>query len=363
MATATNVSNTLACVVGGSGVFAGLYSVRERSRLQKEFDEVKNVLLAKRENEDEIVTVFFQGNSSSRSQAAKYTGEDGVMYYWKKYEVRDDERFVFNSESSRSPLLLYNVYVCDELKDVYVKVWPMRMGTDSKFNTICLPLLLFLNPLCIKNKLSDWWFSTNTTVLDTKGNPVQHLSRPSFTMMNVSGDSDVKQHQRAVRRCIKDQPDKKIVLFGCSRGAATTAISFAKMSTEMQEKVKLVVLEGVFDSVTNVLAKRLSTGGGKVAEYFLCLIGQYDAYQMSPVEAANMFPENIPVAFIYSEKDTVVHPEGTRAVIDAVKARIGDEKVHVLRFEEGHHSSLSMDIVENQVKYKEFLESLYDLYL
>lgn len=327
--------------------------INAKHRRQLEFDKFKQTLLCERKNANNIITVFFQGNGSTRSQAAKYTGKRGVSCY---YYDSMNKRITMTSTSSRSPMLLYNVFTCKELSDVYT-----RLASHSlPLTTVSKLIFYILNLRYIMHPIVDWWFSTDTTSHNGVSQCITVTHCP-VTEMNVSGRLDVEQHRRMVKKCMDKHPLKKLVLFGCSRGASTTLISFVQMDKLVQKQIRLVILEAPFDTVSDVVRKRFYTVGGVIVENFLSTFGTYEKDQLTPLESISRFPLNTPVAFIYSKSDTVVPPECTENLINVLKKR-GHKKLHTLVFTRGQHQSLSIDDVGNMITYKNFVEKLYDKY-
>ena len=62
-------------------------------------------------NKNDIVTVFFQGNCSSRSQAANYAGDDGL-------DIKISENNFEHIYVPNAPLILHNIFATNDLSDV-----------------------------------------------------------------------------------------------------------------------------------------------------------------------------------------------------------------------------------------------------
>jgi len=272
-----------------------------------------------------IITVFFQGNGAPRSQAAMYAGNKGLDVI-----VNDNLEHVF---IPNAPLLLHNIYTYPELNDV-----------GYGFT---------LNPIHHLTKLKNL---AMTYYLDIHGSSLAH----SFiTKMNVGGSEDVNQLINAISDCVKINPDKQLVLFGCSRGASTVVTTLSKLSQELLDHIKLVIVEAPFDSVENVIEKRswLPTP----TMYLIKHLTSYDEKQMSPIDAVSSetFPLNIPIAFVMSELDTTVPIENTQNLISILKNK-NHPNLHELVLKNCNH--FAMPLSDDREEYVKFVESLYAQY-
>ncbi len=140
------------------------------------------------------------------------------------------------------------------------------------------------------------------------------------------------------------------------------------MTVEEQARVGLVVLEGAFDSVPSVAAARYGTWlGGTLLPLLLSWTTRYDPAASTPLELAQGFPWHVPVAVITSKVDWQVPMVNTLCVRDAIlKARAGVKDaaaVHTLILETSHHSRYATDNIEDQTRYRQFMDALYAQYV
>jgi dipeptidyl aminopeptidase/acylaminoacyl peptidase len=280
-------------------------------------------------DKDQIATVFFQGNMSSRSQAANYAGEVGL-----DVKISDDniER-VYRPDA---PLILHNIFPSKDLNDV---------GYGFSINP--LHMLLQCKSLIVN------------TYCNIKGSSISY----SYVMENnVGGKEDVEQNIRAIEECIEANPNKKIVLFGCSRGAATMVVTLANLKDELLQHIKLVIVEAPFDSVENVVNS--SSYFPKLIMNYLETCTKYDRMQQSPLEAVNSdsFPLEIPIAFITTKVDDRVPVENTMRLIYALKKK-GHSDLHHLMLDNSHHALMHSHNEEDVKKYVDFVNDLYERYI
>jgi len=278
---------------------------------------------------NEIVTLYFQGNSAARWQATKYAGSKGI-------KITSNEQIIYTPVIPNSPLLLHNIYDYPELDDVgYGWSWNPLHG-------------LMLGVSFVQQK----YFGIENA-------PLHHIY---VTNLNLGGQNDVLQHQRALDDCIAKEilPNgKKLVLFGCSRGASTTFTSVATCAENLRNHIKLVILEAPFDTVDNVIDQ--SAWFPALLKAALKLTA-YSDDQMSPLQAAQLFPLDVPVAFITSVVDARVPIQCTQNLINVLRER-GHPNLHHLELRNSPHSSMSLADETDQKRYVEFVNSLYAKYL
>jgi len=285
--------------------------------------------MERKNREDSIVTLFFQGNMAARNQGAKYTGPNGIKVLYKPTNT------VYTSRIPNAPLLFYNPYLYDELKEiVYGMPW---------------------NPLFFPNYLISFVIQWYFNII---GSPAHHVD---LFRLNVGGPADVSQHQTALKNCIHDNPGKKIVLFGTSRGAATTFVSVSLLPPELRSKICLVVVEAPFDTVPNVLEKTAYVPAA-LQLFLLTHLCQYSPSQLTPLDAADNFPLDIPIAFITSEVDSTVPYQCTKNVIRKLKNR-NHKNIHHLKLKKSGHSTMSLHNEEDVNNYKIFMNDLYEKYI
>lgn len=270
-----------------------------------------------------IVTVFFQGHMASRTQAANYAGPNGLDVYTSETDIEH----IF---SPTSPTILHNIYATKDLDDI---------GYGLTLN----PLHLILK---VKSIVANTYY-------DVHGASICHNY---VTEGDLAGSSDVQQNIRTIEQCIKDYPNKKIVLFGCSRGAATVVTTLANLNKDLLSHIALAIVEAPFDTVENVV--NASSYIPSLGMFYLRRFTKYEDKQQSPFDAVNgNFPVDIPIAFVTSKVDDRVPVENTMRLINVLNEK-GHKKLHHLMLEDKHHSLMFMDD-----KYVEFVKELYEMYI
>lgn len=281
------------------------------------------------DEKEQLVTVFFQGNHASRSQATKYTGDEGV-------DIRISETLKDHVYIPGAPQILYNLFSYDDLACIgYGTSWnPLQLATKAG------------------HYMSQWYYGVQGTT---------HYPHNYITHDNVGGEQDVTQCVNAIKACIKAHPDKKLVLFGCSRGAATVITSLVFLSEEEQHQIKLVIAEAPFDTVPSVLATYRFTGSLILTA--LENLSLYEKHQLSPLDAVNAasFPLDVPLVFVTSDVDTTVPRANTMKLIDTLRTR-NHKAMHHIELKNSHHSAMSMYDEKDSETYHSTIHALYKQY-
>lgn len=284
-------------------------------------------------SESEIITLYFQGEFATRTQACKYAGPKGL-------DIRVSDGQVEHVFNPRAPQLLHNIFTQDELGDVeYERSYNPLHWLSSLFH-------------CFGQS-----FTYN--VYGTSSMPHNNLS-----MMNFSGPDDVRQCLYAIESCIRQYPQKKLVLFGTSRGASVLMIALGTMTQEQLERVKLVILEAPFSSYPSLLFHTYPSFLVPVMLSALEKLTLFRRDQLSPLEAisSHTFPVRTPLLFVTSKADRTVPPEETEQLIEMLRLK-GYLELHHLQLAHSHHSRMSLDHPDDIRAYQDKLASLYKHYL
>lgn len=294
------------------------------------------------EQQQPVHTIFFQGHGASRHQAAKYAGPDGVFIHSQGGVTIDHVRI------PHSLPLLRNLYTYDDLDEIaYAPTW---------------------NPLY-------WLMQLVHYLVLTRWYGMEGMTRPPYnywTRDSVGGREDVDQLVAAVGACMRAHPGEPIVLFGCSRGAATVLSALPllnKLGLCHPERgpVRLALVEAPFVDVTTALNERWpwlsQLGLVPLMEWVLEKLTRYRHAQVSPLRAVHngAFPSTLPIGFIASEADTIV-PLGQTAWL---AAELGNQRkkeknpgsIDRLRLKRASHAD--MPLSDERHAYQEFCDKMY----
>lgn len=286
-------------------------------------------------------TIYYQGISNSQTQMAKYLGSDGFVA-----TTGEVVRYKSGLSQLNQPLdIIKQPFVGAEAADVDIQPFQSFL---SYFNPLKLGMMT-------KSWLANWWY--NIEVIgssDDMGSVAYHSLE--LSQLSIGQQSDIDAHQRKYDALTQPSPTGKI-LFGVSRGAATT---FNALALNDYHDLRLVVLEGCFDSVENVLQQRYGMFK-PIASRALQALTAYRADGASPIDNIDSIPDGIPMVFISSLIDKEVPYQNTvNLALELAKTRTAP--VYLLTLENSSHSGYMHDDMEDRRNYQQFMHAIYRKY-
>jgi len=291
-------------------------------------------------------TVPFQGMMASQIQFSKYTGETGFVTTTKEVAI-----------CNTGIDILQNVVVNYEVDDVVL--FGKKTETWSDWFSIVWRYLMYF-----VSYLGTVYYDMRVERRVSSGeNQSVACHAIRFDNVNVGQALD----HRKMRDKYVSTVAKDIILFGISRGAATTFSLASHLhhngTGQFDNRVRLVILEGCFTSVRQVLYYRY----GRFAPIFDWLLRTFTQYQkeiynieksFAPELRVEKFPHNIPIAFITSLQDKDVPPDQTLFLARRL-ATLGHANVFVLVLTHSSHSTYAVSHPEDQLEYAKYIHSLY----
>lgn len=307
-------------------------------------------------NGKNVKTIYYQGMNASQTQAAKYMGSRGFL----------SPTTLEHVVGSKSIDIINDVWVKPEIDEVVPGVLKRKwMGL------LLQPRLLFPNLWAktheLVSGLSNYLFGIK--VLRTEDSvPNQTIASHSLLVskINVAQKGDLKNHQRRIESFYDECADSDAILTGVSRGAATTFQAAARYNKRYPEKlknVKLIHLEGCFDSVEHVMRTRhpwllKSDFGIDLAAKCASWIIAFKREGSSPIKMVRHFPQHIPVVFITSQKDREVPSVCTKTLIRALLTA-GHPNVYYLELKNSSHPKYAVEDEQDKADYQNFMHALY----
>ncbi len=297
-----------------------------------------------------IYTIFYQGLCNSQVQAAKYVGPDGFVATTGEHVVAE----------CNAPLIAH-LAIGPEIDEVILK----NQSTDTTKR-------FFLNPKQIAatikrgvcygfSKASQWKFGIKISASD-EHKPSVKTHDVNISDINLGQQQDIISHEKKVLSCYEQYPESDLILWGVSRGAATTFDAVA--CNNYSDKTRLVVLEGCFDSVDSVI-----TSLWKPLQFWAHLLLKATAYDKNGIAPINMveqfsmqLPEQTPVVFSTSLGDTMVpHTSVQRlahALAQADKKYGKKRKIFLITLKGAPHYSYMKTKKDNQF----YLQAIHTIY-
>jgi pimeloyl-ACP methyl ester carboxylesterase len=300
-------------------------------------------------NLDRVSFVFYPGRSSTQTQASKYIGNQtlitstGEIAYYPPNNILTMPR---------------------EALWVYPSLTEIDITPTYALNPI-LPFKRWWQGIKIQTGPKDY---TPLYPTDEAGS-FRHYTI-DHAACSLGQATDIADHALKIEHLKKTIPDiQDIILYGVSRGAATT---FSALATHQYEDVKLCVLEGVPSSMSGIFksyAKHRDIG--KLAYQYLgptFLGGQHKTDKASQARAyVKNFPNEVPLLIVSSIEDEVVPHENSirlalRVAAKRVKAR--DEgktvaPVYFLQLDTVGHNHYTTHDSEDALRYQSCIHAIY----
>lgn len=306
-------------------------------------------------------TVYFQGIFGSQAVGARYTGKRGF--------IATTGEWLSSPENGVD--IVYNLFpgtIISEVqpfshdkldKNLFSRT--ARKTVDSIYNKLFGIVASRKIPEHFINQL----YHTNEEDLG------KSALFYTVDLNKISGaqEKDIRRHKKKMmvfdKFCLTHRINQsQIVLFGDSRGAAATFVSFATNHHDpLYKNVKLVLLEGCYDDVEHVIEdfslfswmpkkaqKLIHKGGSKITDH--------EVEGISPLKLANKFPHHVPVVFMTSKQDEIVSNECTKNLAHAV-AKNGHPLVYLIELEHAGHHNYPSHNKQDTLTYLNTIHSLY----
>ena len=284
-------------------------------------------------NNTSVSTIFYQGMSQSQVQLAKYTGNRG-------FTATTGEHVV--SQSSID--IIYEPFIGKEIRDVNLQPFSTYLSYVNLITHLFILKSLFVN-----------WYQQIAVKRLTSSTESVYYHTNHFKSISIGQNSDILSHNE--KYTLWELENKiQLILFGVSRGAATT---FNSVCTNKYSNIKLVILEGCFYSIDDVLKKRFGFLSG-FANYVL----SYTSYKKdgpSPSKCIDQFPDDIPVVFISSLIDSTVPYASTKKLATELASK-RKAPVYLLTLTKSRHFAYMYDDQEDANKYQCFMHAIYKKY-
>lgn len=179
----------------------------------------------------------------------------------------------------------------------------------------------------------NWWNSSAHIIGPLVSFNYCDSSNPLLT--NLGQEDDIERLHLACKNY------NKVVLAGTSRGAATIVNYLA---THKPTNIIGVVLESPFDHIDNVAQYVLSNLKIKNVKNTQNMIQSFwfrnvDPNGIQPIKVAHDIPKEIPILFICTKGDSLIHHSSTANIYDAIK-KAGHTNAHLLTCDHGAHGMI-----------------------
>lgn len=262
-----------------------------------------------------VVTIFFQGLLSSQIGAAQYTD---------RFEGTTGEVI----RHPKAMPLLYRPFVGKELEEV---------DTQSRWTLQAL-----------YHWISIWWHGYEFLTQSAQQTLRWHSTK--LHRSNLGQTDDMIEHASKVALA---PADHDLVLFGYSRGAATT---FCALAHYRYPRVRLVILESCLYSTEDNESRCSWLHSKQLALAKSTFAAAHDPLGVCPGDMLDQFPL-VPVAMIGGKNDTLVHIDGQLRLAKELAAR--GHQVYFLILQSSGHFWIHSSSAEDKRQYLIFLHALY----
>lgn len=287
-------------------------------------------------------TIFYQGITGSQTQVTRYTPHTVT--------ASTGEKMSSTGRNNLPPLdVLINPYIGPEISDVNTNPY-------NSWRTALSPVTWIATGT---TRIGNWYYGVNVASDETRetvGTVKCHA--PVVSEISVSQETDIESHyQKYLSWKRNAREDDNLVLYGVSRGAGTT---FNAMAKYKYPEAKLVILEGCYSSIEDVLEERFGTFSGYVSSG-LSLFTKYHKDGPSPMKCVDDFPAGVPVVFITSKIDREVPSTTTRRLANALAEKNRND-VYLLELESSRHPTYMYDNIDDRNNYEAFIHAIYRKY-
>jgi hypothetical protein len=195
----------------------------------------------------------------------------------------------------------------------------------------------------------------------------------NFNALNIGQTADITILSGYYDRHVQAFPDSDVVMYGVSRGSATT---FLFLATEYESKsikhIKAAVLEGCFDAVKHVVKQRFPTLcksdfiHSSLHTMLTSIFRSYQPNGLSPLSKVNELvhicnTHDIPLLFITSRADSIVRFGCTQNLCTALK-QAGIRNAYLLVLEKSDHPFYMLDNETDKRTYEAVVHAFYKKY-
>jgi hypothetical protein len=298
-----------------------------------------------------VQTIYYQGMGESQTQCAKYTGRRGFI-------ATTGEHVICPNGID----IIENPFIGREISEVIpAHIVQGKFALSQKIvAAVCHPIRTIFE---IRNSAHN---KTEGIIIEpnSDANSLETIETHSLKLerISIAQDNDIADHKMRYESCVQQYPEDDLILFGPSRGAATT-FNAAAFNEYDFSRIHLIVLEGCFDTVPHILKMRhpwllASDSVCNAVVKILTTVTSFKQYGKAPLTSVEQFPEQIPVIFITSAADTSVNPLCTQRLIDALHTR-GKNTIYCLTLKHSSHPRYMMDDLEDSQNYRDCIHALY----
>jgi hypothetical protein len=298
-------------------------------------------------------TIYYPGVLGAYSIAARYTGNWG-------FTSPDTGQWIVSLENGAE--IIQNIFVGTKTPEINLVSHKTRWNLWFK----------------LQEKIAQHQLNSRLGTISIFPSTIKQTDKSlyghSVQITKISGgqDQDIAVHHQKMslfNNDIVQQLEKEpyVVLFGDSKGAATTFNAYATHhNNPLYKNVKLVVLEGCFDTVKNVVKHHKITKALALPKKLQNLVYQvgikiteHKEHGPTPLTLVDKFPHDTPVVFITSLKDGIVSHKCTKNLAYTLAYKYGHPMVYLIKLKHSDHVKYPFENPDDRHTYLTSLHALY----
>lgn len=317
------------------------------------FVQYKNSKTAVKSQPPHTTYLYYQGVQASQVQAARYVEENTLI-------LSTNEKAV-HPKTSVNTILRERLWVYPELKEIRKNT---RVGMLGRIEHLVHGIKI--------RRLNHGESVPYQTLYKTDEEGTLHHYSVDASRASMGQITDILAHKCKYDALMAEYPETNIVLYGVSRGAAT---SFAALAMYQYKNVKLCILEAVPSSVSDLVKDYVGripglTRLGKffynpvIAHLFLGHQHRTDKSAQA-IGYAHLFPMNVPLVIISSKADRIVSAQiSIKLALKVAALRIESNEsdiqpVYFLLLNKPGHNAYTAYGQEDSIRYHNFIHAVY----
>lgn len=286
-------------------------------------------------------TICYQGIFCSHAFFANYT--NGYL------KATTNQHVWCSGRNNLKPVnVLHNPFIGTETADINIAPFSSSIAYFNPIKVVSASI----------SKVINWYHGIAADPpLETQK---ENINTHTFNISKISlaQETDILSHQKKYELWKKQFPHNALVLYGFSKGAAATFCAFTKYK---YPEVKLVVLEGCFYSIDDLIKRTPFSTVAPLVHAGISFFTRYKRSGPSPGSCIKDFPPHVPVVFITSKKDIVVPAASTERLAKEL-AQLGKNNVYLLKLEKSSHPNYIYDDLHDRQHYETFMHAIYKQY-
>jgi hypothetical protein len=297
----------------------------------------------------------------------------GLIIFKSLQRVAPATSYVYSPGLFGSPVVIGRYcpyYVAPTGEEIYGTRGGKVLGDGTKITAVVFPEIdvdrsnswfrRIIYPMVSRKVL----FSLFGIIVKDEGSSATSFSNymPTITRANIGQEADIETLRKHLTDHCSTYPDTKVVMYGDSRGAATT---FNVIALDHHPQIACAVLEGIFDSIPHLIKHcwRWKSKYDCIESFIHSMLricaSCYTQDGPFPIDYAEKIPLDIPLLLVTSVRDEIVPYQSTIRLYCRLKER-GCKNVHLLVLKYSNHKGYMVG--KDRSMYESCVHAFYRAY-